>query len=178
MKRPKTQQREYTDRIAGEGAKAARLKFEASRKSIRDAMKAIADDVEKNGGVYLKGRKITLGEVLSRAGKRPSYLNKTKDQPDLIPLKQEVKDFVGRMTSSVPSDIHSVHRNVADRARAAQAELDLVRQVYSETELELSDAQTELRDKSKTIEELEARIADLLKELAGRTVVDLPTRRK
>jgi hypothetical protein len=177
MKRLKTTRKEYANRIAGEGAKAAKLKFDASRDLIRKAMKDIEADVAKNGGVYLAGRKISTAEVLRRATKSPSYLNK-KNQPDLAALKEDVEAFVKRMDSGVASDIHSVHRTVADRARATQAELDSVRQAYSETELELSDAQAELRNAEATIAELKARNTSLLKELSGKTVVDLPARRK
>jgi hypothetical protein len=178
MKRPKTMDKEYEDRIAGEGAKAAWRKFEASRRAIRKAMEDIKADVEKNDGVYLAGRKITTAEVLERAGKSPSYLYKKQASQDLKNLRAEVGDFVDRMAAGFPSDIHAVHQVVAGRARDAKSELELVMNNYAAAELELGDARADLRGKTKTIEELETRVTDLLKQLAGRTVVDLPTRRK
>jgi hypothetical protein len=176
MKKPKLTADQNRDRIKREGTKSARRRFEVSRDLVRKAMDDIAADVKKNGGAYLAGRKISKAEVLERAGKSPSYLNK-KEPPDLVALAGDVDEFVERMTSGVPTDIHAVHRKVADRARAAEAELDLVRQAYSETELDLSAAHTELRNAEKTIAELQAQNTSLLKQIAGKTVVDLPRRK-
>jgi hypothetical protein len=174
MKRPG----QYRKRIAREGAKAAAVKFAASRDTIEKAMKAIEADLKKGGGKYLAGRRINTAEVLRRAGKSPSYLNKAKEQPALVQIKLDIEDFVKRVTTDAPDGIHAVHRAVVGQTRSAQEELDRVRQAYSESELELSDAQAELRTANATIDTLHAENVALLKKLSGRTVVELPTRRK
>jgi hypothetical protein len=173
MKQP----RQYENRIAGEGAKAAGLKFAASLDAIAKAKKAIEADLKKGGGVYLAGRRINTAEVLRRAGKSPSYLNK-KNQPALAKLKLDIEDWVKLKRTGIPDDVHAVHRTVAARSRAAQEELDRVRQAYSEAELELSDAHVDLHTANETIVTLRAENVSLLKQLSERKVVDLPTRRK
>lgn len=178
MKKPKLTAEENRERIAAAGARSAYARFEKNRAALRKVMEEIRAEVRKDKGVYLKGRKITTKEVLKRAGKWPSYLYKQDASQDLKDLRAEVEAFVDEMAGSIPTDVHSVHRAVAGRARAAQSDLEMVRTNYALAELELSDARADLRGKDKTIEELEARVADLLKQLAGRTVVDLPTRRK
>jgi len=178
MKKPKLTPEQNRARIAAAGAEDASRKFEKSRLAVQKAMEDIRADVRTGKGLYLTGRKITTREVMKRAGKSPSYLYKEESSQDLKDLRAEVEAFVDEMTNENPSDIHSVHRVIAGRARDARGELDLVMTNYAAAELELSDARAELRGKDQKIEMLEARVADLLKQLAGRTVVDMPTRRK
>lgn len=177
MKKPKLTAEQNHARIAAAGAKDAAKKFKKSRAAVEKAMKDIRADATKNGA-YLEGRKITMGEIMERAGKGPSYLYKKDASQDLKDLRKQVEDFIEEMTNAFPSNIHSVHRVVATRARDAQSELEMVRTNYALAELELSDAHADLQNKDKTIAVLETRVADLLKQLAGKTVVEMPTRRK
>ena len=178
MKRPVLTREQNHKRIAGEGAKAAQKKFDESRKQILTAMAVIEADVEKNAGVYpFAGGKITMAEVLRRAGKSEGYLRKS-EPASLLELKEEVQDFVDRASRLISQGARNIRKDVTDRVREAQAELDLVRQAYHETELQFSDTLNLLQNAERTIEELRAEKNALLKKLADKTVVDLDTRRK
>jgi DNA repair exonuclease SbcCD ATPase subunit len=165
-------------RIAVEGGKAAQRKFEESRKRIRQAMRHIEEQVETNGGVYpLAGGRITLAEILRCAGKSDAYLRKTHP-PHLVALKEEVQDFVDRANRLIKKGSRSIRRDITDRVREAQTELDLVRQAYAEAELEHSDALAKLEIAEKTIEDLRSDNLELRAKLSGKTVVQLDSRRK
>jgi len=178
MKRPVLTKDQNQLRIATAGAKAAKLKFEASRALIRTRMREIEADVEKHGGVYpYAGGKISCAEVLRRAGKSPAYLRK-KEPPALVKLRDEVDAWVDRVTKDIAADARIVRKKVTDRVLEARSELNLVRQAYAETELELSDMQADLRNAEKTIEQLRGENTTLLKKLSGKTVFELTPRRK
>jgi chromosome segregation ATPase len=177
MKPPVLTKEQNTQRIAAEGTKAAKSKFEASRALIRERMKEMEVEIEKNGGVYpYAAGRISAAEVLRRSGKSEGYLRKS-EPPELVDLRNEVDDWVERVTAAVAAGARVVRKNVTDRVRAAQDELELVKDNYHLAELELSDARAELRTANKTIEELRAENAALMKKLAGKTVVDLPRRK-
>jgi len=170
MKRPKLSREENARRIAAAGAADAGRKFEASREKIRGAMSDIEVDVEKHGGVYPHaGGRVTMAEVLRRAGKSEAYLR--KDHPNLRELKEEVETFVDRANTLVAQGARTIRRNITDRVTEAKAEADRVRQAYAEAELEHNETLNKLAEAEKTIEELQAANAKLLQELAGKTVV-------
>jgi septation ring formation regulator EzrA len=178
VKRPVLTRDQNGARIAGEGSKAAKAKFAASRDLIRERMRDIESDIERNDGVYPYAQgKVSSAEVLRRAGKSEAYLRK-KEPPELVELKDEVEDWVVRVTKAMAAGAKVVRRKITERVEHVRGELAQVRQNYIASEILLSETQADLGKAEKKIEELEARNAALLRELADKTVVDLPTRRK
>jgi|GEM_PF-1441369 len=178
MKRPVLTRKENDARIAGEGTKAAKAKFAASRDLIRRGMRDIETDIERNDGVYPHANgTVSMAEVLRRAGKSEAYLRK-KQPPQLVELKDEVEVWVARVTQAMAAGAKVVRRKITERVDRVQGELAQVRQNYIASEILLSETQADLEKAEKKIAELEARNAALLKELAGKTVIDLRPRRK
>ncbi|MGV7219554.1 hypothetical protein [Bradyrhizobium sp. UFLA05-112] len=178
MKRPVLTKEQNGARIAGEGTKAAKARFAASRDLIRERMRDIEADIERNDGVYPYAQgKVSAAEVLRRAGKSEAYLRK-KEPPELVELKDEVDAWAARVTKAMAAGAKVVRRKITERVGQVQDELAQVRQNYIASEILLSETQADLEKAEKKISELEARNAALLKELAGKTVVDLPPRRK
>ena len=164
-------------RIATEGAKAAKRKAAASREAIEQAIAEIEADVEKNKGIYpLAEGRISRMEVLRRAGKSPSYLNKSDDH--IVELRRDVDAFVDRARKRSIQGAKSIRKTVLDREEAARDEADIIRQAWHEAELEHVETLTELEKARREIKELQAANTSLLKQLSDKTVVDLPTRRK
>lgn len=179
MKRTVLTREQNDRRIAGEGSRAAQKKFEESQKQIRAGMVLIEADVEKNNGIYpFAGGRITVAEVLRRSGKSEGYLRKTEQQPALAELKREIETFVERASARIAKGARTIRRAVSDRVDEANDEVRQIKQTWAEAELEHNEALNKLAQAEKTIEQLEAENATLLKKLAGKTVVELDTRRK
>ena len=115
-------------------------------------------------------------EVLRRAGKSPSYLNKSDDH--IVELRRDVDAFVDRARKRSIQGAKSIRKTVLDREEAARDEADIIRQAWHEAELEHVETLTELEKARREIKELQAANTSLLKQLSDKTVVDLPTRRK
>jgi hypothetical protein len=179
MKRPIRTKTENDARIRAEGTNAAKRKAAANRALIEKAMLDIENDVEANDGIYpFADGRISIQEVLRRAGKAnsPSYLNK-KD-PHIVELRREVDEFVGRALKRSLRGAKSIRKTVNERTEAAKDEAEMVRQAWHEAELEHNETLIELEKARKEIEELQAANTALMKKLSDKTVVDLPTRRK
>ena len=177
MKRPVRTKVQNDARISAEGTKAAKRKAAASRAAVEQAMRDIEDDVEKNRGVYphANGR-ISRQEVLKRAGKSPSYLNKSDDH--IVELRNDVDDFVERARKRALKGAKSIRKAVTERVEQAQDEAEMVRQAWHEAELEHNETLIELEQARLEIKKLQEANTALLKELSEKTVVDLPSRRK
>ncbi len=160
-------------RIAREGTKAAKARFEFSRGKILKAMSDIEVDIEKHRGIYpySEGR-ISAAEVLRRAGMSEAYLRK-REPPSLVHLKKEVDSWVERVTAEIATGARVVRRKITRRIESAEAELNSVRQAYAEAELQHNETILELNTAHAEIEKLRMKIADLLKELSDKTVVEL-----
>ena len=184
MKKPTPTEQADRRRIAVEGAKAAQKKFAKSRRQIERGMKLIEADIEKNDGeekdiLYpFAGGRITIAEVLRRSGKSEAYLRKADRQPALADLKREIEAFVDRANALILKGAPSIRRAVSDRVNDANDNVRQIKQAWAEAELEHNETLNKLAKAEKTIEYLTAENASLLKKLAGKTVVDLDTRRK
>jgi chromosome segregation ATPase len=178
LKRSKLTKAQNDARIASEGTKAAKAKFAASRDLIRKRMREIEAEIEGNDGIYphAKGR-VSAAEVLRRAGKSDAYLRKS-EPPELVDLRNEVDEWAARVTKALDAGAKVVRRRITERVEHIQGELAQVRQNYIAAEILLSETQADLEKAASKIAELEAQNAALLKEVVGKTVVDLPTRRK
>lgn len=169
--------RKDASRIATEGTKAAKKKAAASREAIEQAIKAIEADVEKNKGIYpLANGRISRKEVLRRAGKSPSYLNKSDEH--IVELRRDVDAFVDRACKLAIQGAKSIRKTVTERVEASRDEADIIRQAWHEAELEHVETLAELEKARREVKELQATNTSLLKELSDKTVVDMPTRRK
>lgn len=167
---------EKKTRIAKEGTKAAKAKFERSRAAVRQAMKAIESDIEKNGGIYpFADGRLSTAEVLRRAGKSEAYLRKTGSE-ELTSLKKEVDAWVDRVLSAIGSGVRIVRRNITARMQSINVELHLLRQAYAEAELEHSETLRALASAQREVSDLKARNDSLMRELSSKTVIDLRTR--
>lgn len=172
MKRPVLTKEENSRRIAAAGADAARRKFEASREQIRKEMKGIEADVEKNNGLYpLNGGKITIEEILRRAGKSLAYLRKSDEH--IVDLKLEVDAFLERARTRIAQGARSIRRTVNERAEEARADAERTRQAYAEAELEHQNTLKELETARIEIDQLQAQNVALLSELAEKTIVKI-----
>lgn len=165
-------------RIAQAGAAYAKEKHLESKISVQEMMQKIELEIDANGGLYpYNDGKLTVDELLRRSGKSAAYLQ--KNTPKIRELKHEVNAWIGRIKGQIASGAPSVRREVNSRVKAANQQLDDIRQAYSESELQLTRVTAELADATRKIGELEKRNTELLKQLAGKTVVPLkPEQRK
>jgi uncharacterized membrane-anchored protein YhcB (DUF1043 family) len=179
MKAPRQKPPADRQRIALEGEKYARSRFENSRKAVQAAMDTIEAEIEANDGLYpLNGGRVTVGEVLLRAKKSQGYLRKTKDQPELAELRSDVDAFVDRVAKAFASGAKSVRKLVTERADEAQEDVRKIRQAWVEAELEHNETRIQLAAAREQIKAISAENAALAKQLAGKKVVDLDSRRK
>jgi len=165
-------------RIAQEGAAYAKEKHVESKISIHEMMEKIEREIDANAGIYpYNDGKLTVDELLGRAGKSPAYLQ--KKTPKIKALRNDVNSWIKRVKGQIASGAPSVRREVNARVKAANKQLDDIRQNYHESELQLTRVTAELADATRKIGELERKNAELLKQLAGKTVVSLkPEQRK
>ncbi|MGY4608590.1 DNA repair exonuclease SbcCD ATPase subunit [Bradyrhizobium sp. USDA 4474] len=165
-------------RIAQAGAAYASEKHLESKISLEEMMGKIEGEIDANDGIYpYNDGKLTVDELLRRAGKSPAYLQ--KKTPKIEALKNEVNAWIRRVKGQIGSGAPSVRREVNSRVKVANKQLDEIRQNYHEAELQLTRVTAELADATRKIGELEKRNTELLKQLAGKTVVSLkPEQRK
>jgi chromosome segregation ATPase len=157
-------------RIAHEGSNYASKKHLQSKGSLEGVMQRIEEEIDSNEGIYpYNDGKITVDELLRRAGKSPAYLQ--KNTPKIKALKAEVNAWIKRIKGQIASGAPSVRREVNERVKKAKKEADEVRQAYAEAELELSRTVADLAKAKQTIGELEKQNTSLLMRLAGQTVV-------
>ncbi len=151
--------------IAAAGRAEARRRRIESAAEIAEAMKAIETDVEKNHGVYPLNRgKITVQEVLRRAGKNSAYLEKKTDR--MIALKAEVTAWVAKVNGKILRGAKTIRRAVTDRVVEADDRVKAIMQAWTEAELEYAEAQT-------TIKDLQEQNASLQKQVSRGKVVPL-----
>lgn len=178
MSRKVLTSQENRDRIVREGIEAAATKFNESRAIVLQAMRGIAAEIEKNGGLYpyANGR-ITVAEVLRRAGKSEAYLRRSGSQ-QLQNLRHEVTAWVARINTEIANGATVVREKITESILEAQSQLSKVRQAYAECELLLSETLAQLEACRREIEELKSQNASIRKAQADGIVVPLhPTRR-
>jgi hypothetical protein len=141
-------------------------------------MLQIEREIDANTGIYpYNDGKLTVDELLRRAGKSPAYLQKNTSK--IKALKIDVNAWIKRVKGQAATGAPSVRREVNARVKAANQQLDDIRQHYHEAELQLTRVTAELADATRKIGELEKKNTELLKQLAGKTVVSLkPEQRK
>lgn len=164
-------------RIGREGSKSAKKRFAANRQLFRQLMRDIELEITNNGGIYpyAKG-KLTISELVRRAGKAEAYLRKS-EPPELIQLRLEVQAWVSRVTSDIASSRRDVRKNVTEGIRERQHELANVMQCYAEAEVQLTEALAQLEAANKRVAELEASNNSFLEQLSERKIVNLKPRR-
>jgi hypothetical protein len=165
-------------RIAQAGAAYAKEKHLESKISLQEMMQKIEREIDANAGIYpYNDGKLTVDELLRRSGKSAAYLQKNTSK--VKELKREVNAWIGRIKGQIASGAPSVRREVNSRVKAANKQLDEIRQNYHEAELQLTRVTAALADATRKIGELEKKNTELLKQLAGSTVVSLkPEQRK
>jgi hypothetical protein len=165
-------------RIAQAGTAYAKEKHLESKISLKEMMGKIEGEIDANDGIYpYNDGKLTVDELLRRTGKSPAYLQKRT--PKIEALKREVNAWIKRVKGQIASGALSVRREVNSRVKVANEQLGEIRQNYHEAELQLTRVTAELADATRKIGDLEKRNTELLKQLAGRTVVSLnPEQRK
>ena len=165
-------------RIAQAGADYARGKHLESKASLQEMMRRIELDIDANAGIYpYNDGKLTVDELLRRSCKSAAYLQ--KDTPKIKALKKEVNAWISRVRGQATSGAPSVRREVNERVKVTKKELDDVRQAYAESELQLTRMTAELAEATKKVGSLEKENANLLKRLAGKTVISFkPEQRK
>jgi chromosome segregation ATPase len=157
-------------RIALEGSNYANEKHLQSKASLEGMMQKIEEDIDDNECIYPYNKgKITVDELLRRAGKSPAYLQ--KNTPKIKALKLEVNAWIKRIKGQIASGAPSVRREVNERVKRSKKEAEEVRQAYAEAELELSRTLAELAKAKQTIDELEMQNTALRMRLTGQTVV-------
>jgi hypothetical protein len=89
-------------RIAQAGAAYAKEKHLESKISVQEMMQKIEGEIDANGGIYpYNDGKLTVDELLHRAGKSPAYLQ--KDTPKIKALKIEVNSWIKRIKGQIAS---------------------------------------------------------------------------
>ena len=137
---------------------------EADRKlgETEAAKRAIERDYETYGGVYpYANGKVTIAEVLRRAGLSPTALEKPRHSAN----KAALRTWVEGVEKAKVSGIKVIRRAVTAKAEGAKDELRNLMQRWSIAELEHADCQAELFKARRTIAALEARIADLQEQV-------------
>jgi septation ring formation regulator EzrA len=173
-----TDRRVGNRRIAQAGAAYAKEKHLEGKLSLEEMMLKIEREIDANAGIYpYNDGKLTVWALLDRAGKSPAYLQ--KNTPKIKALKKEVNSWIERVKGRIAAGAPSVRREVNERVKVANKQIDEIRQAYSESELQLTRVTAELADATRKIGELEKKNTELLKQLAVGTVVSLkPERRK
>lgn len=167
----RSSKRTGTTRIARAGALYADEKHRGSRTTLQELMRAIELEIDGNDGIYpYNDGKLTVDELLRRAGKSAAYLQ--KKIPKIEALKKEVNEWIRRVKGQAAIGAPSVRKAVNERVNAAKQELTDLRQAYSESELLLTSVTAKLAEAAKKVDRLEQENADLLKKLAGKTVVE------
>ncbi|WP_407112439.1 hypothetical protein [Bradyrhizobium sp. LMG 9283] len=165
-------------RIAQAGAAYAKEKHLESKISVQEMMRKIEGEIDANGGIYpYNDGKLNADELLERSGKSAAYLQ--KNTPKIRALRDEVNAWIEHVRGQIATGAPSVRREVNARVKAANSQIDEIRQNYHEAELQLTRVTAELADATRKIGELEKKNTELLKQLAGKTVVPLkPEQRK
>jgi chromosome segregation ATPase len=159
-------------RIAQAGTAHAKEKHLASKTSLKETMLKIEREIDANAGIYpYNDGKLTVVELLHRAGKSSAYLQKRT--PKIKALKTEVNSWIKRIKGQIAAGAPSVRREVNERVKVANKQIDEIRQAYSESELQLTRVTAELADANRKISELEKKNTGLLKQLAGNVVAPI-----
>jgi len=166
-----------TTALEGAARKEAMSRHLLSVRAIHDAMRTIQCEFERNEGIYpLNGGKITVQEVLRRAGKSSAYLEKKSEK--IIQLKGEVARWVTEVNGRALRGAKTIRKAVTERITQVADDLRMLRQRYAEAELEYLETQQQLAAAQKTIEELRQQNARLQSKISEGKVVSVFNRRR
>jgi len=167
-----TDRRIGSRRIAVAGTAYAKEKHIESKISLEDMMRTIEREIDANSGIYpYNDGRLTVDELLHRAGKSPAYLQ--KKAPRIRTLRHDANAWIKRVKGQIASGAPSVRREVNQRVKAVNKQIDEIRQNYHEAELQLTRVTSELTDAVRKMGELKTKNAELLQQLAGKAVVSL-----
>jgi hypothetical protein len=160
--------------LADHGRREAERRALTSAEKIADALRSIERDVESNGGLYpLNGGRITQQEVLRRANLSPAFLEKSHNKE----LKTLVTQWLARVNSQMLRGVKTIRRAITDRVTEAHDELNMIRQAWTEAELEyihgqqmIAEANAAITILHQTNASLEKEVTNLKAQLAGNIV--------
>lgn len=161
--------------IAAAGRKAAGEKADHTRARIEAAKKKIERDIEKNDGLYpfAKG-KLTVAEVLRRAGLSPASLQKAHH----LEMREDLKTWIAERQAKLQRGVKSIRRAVTERVDAAKEDVKMLMQRYAEAELDYAARDREIADLKEKVKVLEAENTRLKNATAGSNVVAIDKGRR
>jgi len=140
---------------------------------VRATMASIEKEMEANEGIYPhKNGALSSAEVARRAGIHPTsfFTDKLRD------LGGEVKDWLANLKREKVVGSVKAHRTLATRVGDWKKLYDGLLQSHRDTELELQEAEHQLSEAQKSIEELtreNARLKQRAADVASEKVVPL-----
>jgi hypothetical protein len=156
--------------IVNQGRKAAAQKAAKTVEQIARAQRAIEADMEKYGGVYPHaGGRLSTDEVLKRAGLNRALLQKPRHKT----LKDEVNKWLKEIKKKQLKGKKVVRKAVTERADNAEDDLALIRQRWTEAELEFIEQANEITRLTRKCAELEEEIEILKIEASRKKVAQL-----
>ena len=156
----KNRERAGNKSIAELGRKAAEANKAETLNRIERGKRKIIQDIERYEGVYPVG-KITVAEVLRRAGLTKDVLQKPRHHESRSELTSWVNDLKSRLLSG-----KALRGAVTARADAARSDLDEIMQKWAEAELEFVETSKALADARKRLENWRQRTQNCALRLA------------